>query len=199
MVLSELQVAVYALTKRPDKVAETIQAIQNAILKLHTQDFYPKDIIETGVSFGTASILQDFDKSIFPRWRAVSYIQPVDGTSFDISGDQLVEITPKFSVDDYDVFKNNVYYEAGQYLKLRTSPAFQYFIVGYYALPDISTITNPTLVDWVPALYPFAVVYEAAAIIFKSIGFVDQEKSMRELAAGEAGRLGISSILATGS
>lgn len=189
---------VYNLTKRPDKVTETISALKNAILKRHTQDFWSKDIVETGIVFSApASTVQSLAyKTLFPLWRAVSYIQPLDGSTFIPSGDQLEEINPRFAVDDYDVYKNGVWYEAGQVIQIRTLSAFQYYGIGYYQFPDISsTVPNTT---WIMADYPYSLIYEAAAIIFKGIGFIDQEKSMRELSGEQAAYITLSNTQASG-
>ena len=198
MTLSELLTEVYGITKRPDLVTTTTSAIKNAIVKMHTKDFYSKDIVETGVAFASSLTLQTLAyKTLFPLWRAVSYIQPLSSTSpFDPVGLQLDQINPQFGIDDYWVFKDNVYYEAGLNLKIRTNPAAQYFNIGYYAFPNIGSTAD--YFTWITQDFPYSVVFDAAAMIFKSIGFAEQEASMRTLVGEQMKLIDISNIQATG-
>lgn len=198
MTLTELLTEVYNLTKRPDKVSESTGALKAALLKMHAKDYYSKDIVETGVAFDTQSQFQSFSyKTLFPLWRSVSYIQPLDQVTFLPSGDILTEINPQFTVDDYDVYKDGVYYEAGLTLQMRMIAAFQYFGVGYYSFPDISSSSQ--LQTWIAQDFPWALIYDASATIFKAIGFAEQEKSMRDLSAEQAQLITISNVKATGS
>src|SRR5258708_7651716 len=141
MTLSELLNEVYGITKRPDLVTTTTSAIKNAILKMHTKDFYSKDITETIVAFASELTIQSLSyKTLFPLWRAVSYIQPLSLNSpYDSVGLPLDQINPQFGIDDYYQPKENVYYEAGLVLQLRTLPACKYFAIGYYAFPNIGS------------------------------------------------------------
>ena len=196
MILSDLILNTYAITKRPDKVAETLGALQNALLKMHTRDFYSKDIVESGVAFDASATLQSLlYKSLFPLWRAVSYVQPVSLTAgvYTPSGTTLKQVNPQFTYDDYEIAKDNVYYEAGQVLQLRTYPAFQYYIIGFYQFPDIVGMQS-----WITQDYPFSVIYDAAATIFKSVGFLEQEASMRALVNEQVSLVQMSNVQATG-
>lgn len=197
MTLTEMLNEVYIITKRPDKVTDSTSALKAALFKMHSKDFYSKDIIEIGVAFDTSSQFQSFAyKTLFPLWRAVSYIQPMDSITGLPSGDPLVQINPQFTVDDYDVYKDGVYYEAGLTLQMRMTAAFQYFGIGYYQYPDISSTSQ--LTTWIAQDFPWALIYDAAAMIFKSIGFTDQEASMRGLVQEQMRLIDISSIQATG-
>lgn len=201
MLLTDMQNEVYLLTKRPDKVNETLSALRTALLKCHTQDFFTKDILETGIAFTASSTQQSFTyKALIPLWRALSYIQPLSldsGTGlYGPQGKPLEEIAATNILDQYDYYKDNVYYEAGQVLQIRTNPAFQYFQVGAYLFPDVSV--GSSLQSWVTADYPYAVIYDAAATIFRSIGFVEQMKELQAMAAELRGLIITSNILATG-
>ena len=56
-VFSDLLSDVYAVTNRPDLVADTKLAVRTATLKAHRSDFYPKDLFETGLTFSTPALL----------------------------------------------------------------------------------------------------------------------------------------------
>lgn len=184
---------VYALTKRPDLVAETTYAIKAATLKAHKSDFYPKDIVETGVAFETSSYLQTLaHKELFPLWRAVAYARkatPADvGAFFEV-------LTPQDILDSYGVEKTNICYLAGSSFQFRSSDNFQYILLGYYSDPVI----DPELYSsWIAQEQSPLIVYDAAATIFKTIGYDEQNAAYRDMVSTEIALLKQNNILAEG-
>lgn len=171
MNLTELQTEVYAITNRPDLADRTLSAIRAATLKLHQADYFYKDLKESPIVFLTEDYLQQLDyRTVFPQWRALSYLRrtTVDGLQ---SGDFFTVKTPANIVDEYKQNKPNVCYVAGEVLQVRSAVAFQYALLGYYENPNI---TLAGYKSWIALDHPFAIVYTAAAQIFKSIG-KDQE------------------------
>lgn len=205
MTLTELTTAVYAITNRPDLVNETWVAIQSATLKAHQSDYYWKDIFETGLSFDTADYNQSFQyRQVIPLWRSSKYIRkfpnsaelnlaaqatnvnqlfavysnPVsgvpgfDGTNVATQDLKLIEIE-NFR-DYFHLQKLDVYYMAGQNLQIRTHNQEQNYLLGCYLNPDITTAGYNS---WIALDHPFAIIFEAAAQVFKMIG-KDDESSM---------------------
>jgi hypothetical protein len=62
----------------------------------------------------------------------------------------------------------------------------QYFAVGYYKNPDV---TVSGFSSWIAKDHPFAITYEATAIIFKTIGYDKQVPIYRGMVAEEMQRL----------
>ena len=83
------------------------------------------------------------------------------------NGDFFTVMSPTNVIDDYKTNVPNVCYVAGAVLQVRSAVSFQYALLGYYENPDI-TISGYS--SWVALDHPFAIVYAAAANIFKSIG-----------------------------
>ena len=192
MNFSQLQAEVIMLTKRPDLAALTASAVKAATLKMHQSDFYSKDLFETGISFDSADYLQSFEyKTVIPRWRALKFIRRVNSTSFEPYGPSLSVIAPESFMDSYSILKENVVYEAGQVLKIRTVDASQYFLVGCYLDPDI---TDSSYSSWIAQNFPYSIVYDAAATVFKSIGFSEMEASMRTLVGEQLALIKISNL-----
>lgn len=170
---TELCEDVYTLTKRPDLVAETKLAVKAATLKAHQVDDFYKDIREEGVSFSLADYLQSLEyRSIFPRFRKVKYIRKSDVSGN--AGSFLSPITPTSALDAYGSHKADVFYGAGELIQLRSSTEFQYIFFGFYENPDL---TEASFNSWVALDHPYAIVYEAAATIYKMIG-QDEQASM---------------------
>jgi hypothetical protein len=198
MNLTELQSEVLLLTKRPDLAALTLSAIKASTLKMHQADYYPKDLYEVGIAFDSAEVLQSLQyKIVFPRWRALKYIRRVDATATPpvAYGPSLEVITPEQILDGYGYQRNEVCYEAGQILQIRLASPHQYFSVGCYLHPDVATETYSS---WIAADFPYSIVYDAAATVFKTIGFSEQESSMRTLVNEQIALIKISNIQAVG-
>lgn len=196
--LTSLVAAVITLTNRPDLVGATTLAVKNATLKAHNTDFYYKDIFETGVQFDISLTQQSLEyKTLIPRWRAVKYVRKYlvnpDGTG--IAGDFLNIVTPEDVIDSYQTDRENVFYVAGLELQIRSIDAQQYYLLGCYVRPDI---TDDNYSSWIADEQPMAIVYEAAAIIFKTIGFDEQLAAYKQMVADEYAQLKITNVVANG-
>lgn len=179
--LSAVMADVYLLTERPDLVEATRMAVKNATLKLHSSDFFFKDLYETGVLFDEAKYIQKLSiKELVPTFRAVHYLRK---TAVDYSAeagyvgsDFLESVHPLLSKDDYGKDRLNVYYQAGTAINIRSSTAEQRFLLGVYTYPELS---DELYESWVAREYKEAIVYDAAATVFKGIGFDEQAAQFR--------------------
>ena len=179
---AELVQEVYDLTKRPDLVAETESAVRAATIKAHQTDFYSKDIFETGVSFDSADYTQSLDYiTLITNFRALSYLRRVESAT-DTDGTFFNIITPHDVLDSYGQSKTNIAYVAGRVLEIRASVEFQYMLMGCYVNP---IVRSGAYVSWVSEQHPYAIIREAARVIFKSIGFDEQSRAYEILVAEE--------------
>jgi hypothetical protein len=195
MTLTELQQEVYTLTNRSDLVAETLAAVRAATLKIHHSDFYDRDLFETGISFVNPLYLQQIDyKFLVPRYRALKYIRKTDASGQE-NGTLFTVITPDSVLDDYKLNRTDVCYLAGSVIQLRSSTQVQYCLFGCYRHPDI-TVTHYD--SWVATDYPFSIIYEAAATVFKMIGDTDQFAAYTRLADIQLAEVRLSNIQANG-
>lgn len=193
--LTDLVNEVYAITNRPDLVAETASAVKAATLKAHQSDFYYKDILEIPVEFPTTDYIQSLEyRAIIPRYRALSYIRVTDSACID-TGPFLAICTPHETIDDYGLNKTNIAYVAGQVIQLRAAVQFQYIFLGCYIHPSI---TEAAYDSWISDEHPYAIIFDAAATIFKMIGFDEQVKVYRDMVNEQLAELKISNIQAEG-
>jgi hypothetical protein len=191
MTLTELITEVYELTNRSDLVAETLSAIKAATLKAHRTDFYSKDIYETGISFDAANYKQSLDYvSLFSNFRAFKYLRKSTGATDD-SGIFFTVITPEEVLDSYGINRTDIAYVAGRVLEIRSSTEFQYALLGCYVLPIVTTAGYSS---WVAEQNPFAIIYEACRVIFKSIGYDEQSNTFTRLVAEEYELLKLSAL-----
>jgi hypothetical protein len=223
MQYSDLINAVYALTNRPDRVTETANAVQAATLWAHHSDFYYKDLVEVPATFQTLAYLQQIPLSFFSQFRALKYIRkyypgtswnnppaqdqspnnlpPLYGMYYD-PGPNLPDgrffkiITPEETLDSYFINKIDVGYIAGQIVQLRSGDQFQYALCGYYAHPNV-TPTGYT--SWIAQEFPWVIAYKAASVVFKTIGYDEQNQQYQQLCQEEVAMLQASNIIAVGS
>jgi len=191
---TELCADVYTITNRPDLVNETKLAVRAATLKAHQQDFFYKDILETGVSFSTADYVQSLEyRTIFPRYRALKYIRKCDAAG--TPGDTLSIITPAQFLDRYGYQKQDICYAAGEVIQIKSSTQLQYILFGCYINPDVNEATYNS---WIALDHPFAIVYEAAAVVYKGIGQDEQATLYNKLCAEQYAFIKSSNIEAEG-
>lgn len=219
---ADLVAAVYDLTDRPDRVNETAQAIAAATLRAHHSDYYYKDLVEVPAQFASLAYLQQIPLSFFSRFRSLKYIRkyypgtgpnnpptqdqspsnlpPLYGTYYD-PGANLPDgrffkiLTPDNVLDSYYINKVDVAYIAGQTIQIRSADYFQYALTGYYQHPDI---TQDTYSSWIANENPYCIVYAAAAIVFKTIGYDEQNAQYNQLMQEEIIMLQMSNVQAEG-
>jgi hypothetical protein len=197
--LSSLVAEVYLLTNREDLEGETILAVRAATLKAHGSDDYIFDLQENSIQFDTSDYFQSLDiKSVFPLWRKARYLRIYDNTQYTGGPSDFVRyVEPEKVVDEFGANRTNIFYQAGSALQIRTANAAQYFLIGYYKNPDV---TLEGYDSWIAdSMFRMAIVYEAAAIIFKTIGLDDQTVTYRGMVAEQLRLLTQNAITGIGS
>lgn len=182
MTFNELLQEVYALTNRPDLVAESKSAIKAATIKAHHSDYYAKDLYETGIQFDVEALRQSLDyPSIITNYRTLSYVRRVVDEN-DADGQPFTIATPAELMDSYGYNRTDIAYIAGRVLEIRSSVAFTKILLGCYVTP---IVTEELYSSWVAELQPYAIIYEACRVIFTTIGYQEQSASYRALVAEE--------------
>lgn len=160
--------AVYTITNRPDLVAETQQAVKSATLQLHRQDYFYKDLFETALQFSTSDYIQNIDyRLLFPRYRSLRYLRKFDptGLTLDNGVGILFKIkTPDQVLDSYGEQVTDMAYIAGSLIQIKSSTLIQYALIGVFLNPIVAT--PETYSSWISDEAFYAVVYQAASIVF---------------------------------
>lgn len=191
MTFDELKEEVFLITNRRDLVAETESVIKAATLKAHKSDFYSKDIFETGVEFTVPAFRHSFDYITFiSNFRALKYFRRVENENDDV-GRFLTIITPEEVLDSYGVNKNDIAYVAGRVLEIRSSISFSKGLLGAYVLP---IVRKEAYDSWMAEQFPFVIIYEAARVLFKAIGYDEQSATFTQLVAEEFNLLKLSAL-----
>jgi hypothetical protein len=166
---------VYTVTNRPDLIAETKLAVKQATLKLHQVDYFPKDLVETGIAWTPAAFIQSLAyRTLIPRWRSFKYLRKY---SDQTPGEFFSLLSPDETLDRYGINRENICYLAGDQLEIRSNTEDTHMLLSCYVHPDI---TETGFTSWIAIEHPYAIVYEAAASIFKMIGFDEQAAYMKQ-------------------
>lgn len=182
MTLDEMIQEVYNLTNRPDLVAATKSAVKAATVKAHITDFYSKDIAETGVAFEEPAYIHSLDyNSVIPRFRSLKYFRRVKDEN-DREGVFLEVVTPEEVLDAYSQGRTDICYVAGNILEMRASVEFSKALMGAYVYPNVTDLHYSS---WIADNHTFAIVYEAARVIFKTIGYDEEAATYNQLVAEE--------------
>lgn len=193
MNFSELVSEVLLIVKRPDLQPRIESAVRAATLKMHQSDFFYPDLVEVPVQFTNADTLQNFlPTDIVPNFRKVKYIRMWQGDVDGSPGRFLTPIQIENSLDGYGYMKENVFYMAGQLLQLRATDPIKRVLFGCYVHPIVTPVASYK--SWIADNYPYAIIYEAARTVFRSISYQEQANEYAGLTAEILREIQISSV-----
>lgn len=196
MNFAELCDEVILLTGRPELRTLVESYVRAATLKAHQKDFFYRDIQEYGIEFPDQEHITSFKPlDLIDRFRKPAYLRE---WIFDASDIQQGRAGKKYDVimtdnarDAYGYLKSDVYYLAGDLLQIRSSTPLTHALFGAYVLPDI---TPGGYSSWVATEYPYAIIHEAARVVFRSIGANERSTLQEDLVNDWYGILTINSI-----
>lgn len=177
MLLSGLIDEVYTETNRPDLIAETSSAVRAATLLVHHSDFYSRDLFETGIKFDTAAYQQSLEVGIIPQYRKIKYLRKYDNIG-SVPGSFLTILTSAELLDSYGVNKENVAYEAGSAINMRSNTLLEYMLLGAYVSPFVTSLNFNS---WIADNYPWTIIYKAASTVSTSVGNLERANSSKKL------------------
>lgn len=198
MNFNELANEVLSIVKRPDLVSRIESAVRAATLKAHKQDYFFRDLVETGVQFTEPLCVQSFlPTEIFGiNFRKIKYVRywnyDAADTNLGLAGKFLDAIDIENAIDQYGYTKSDVFYLAGQLTQIRTSSPLSHCLVGAYINPTVAT--QETFKSWIAEQYPYAIVYEACRQIFNQVGKASDSRDMLANVVEEYSQLKLDSV-----
>jgi hypothetical protein len=74
-------------------------------------------------------------------------------------------------LDTYGYEKQNIWYQAGNQINMKSNTAFQFATIGYYKYPniDITGDGQPNFQSWIANELPFVIIYRACASVHAKI------------------------------
>lgn len=182
MTYAEILAEVTTLTDRPDMASEIATMIKAATLRMHHSDYYSRDLTSATIDLGSEGYAFSFSAgATFTRYRALHYLRKYDNATAT-AGALLKNLDlgkdAKGLFDAYGVEKNDVWYNAGANIVLRSSSSLRYLLAGWYQNPITDTATYSS---WIADLVPHAIIFDACSLIFQTIGQQDQARKYDNL------------------
>lgn len=193
---AELVQSVVVLTGRDELVPQIQYAIAKATLKLHSADLWNRDLVEkiVGVPSTFAPRYMIDIRSEFPRFRKIQYLNGYDVTSKTVTC-ELQQRSPISIGDNYGRIVNQVYYLSGDMITIRSVIALTNVLAGFWALPPVD---NANYKSWIADVAPYAIIDEASAEIFGSVGDDEEAARRRKMFEPNVALIRVSDIEAAG-
>lgn len=176
MNFQEMVDSVVQITKRPERVPQIQLALAKATIKFHAADFWMQDRME--IRIAPAAIdgqrVELMISSQLPGFRKLSYLYGYDDQTDPTMPrvmNQFQEREPVDIRDGYGIRQLDVCYQAGDTITCWCSAVPPKFLVGYYALPNVSPDKYKS---WIATMLGYVIVDEACVEIFGSIGDADE-------------------------
>lgn len=165
---------IIALTARPDLVAETELALRSATRSIHNRAHFPRDAVTALVKLPNPAYQVAIDIQVtFPRFRAASTVRALD-VEFNPMQQPEIELVEMGDIYDpiYRILRNDIAYQAGTTLNVRSSVAASGYLVEYFASPSVAPEEYNS---WIAQLAPDSIIYQAASIVAGTNG--NEEKA----------------------
>jgi hypothetical protein len=169
MIYSELYDQVIAKTNRPELSRETQIAIRQATLKMHSLEWFTKDLANATIVFPTVGTLLTLPISTnLLRCRRVLQVLQ-DGEPLEYL--QANEVFAKSGAQH-----NNSWWAIGDSLVIRTQGYNKTFSVSWFVSP---LVDSPLVYNsWIAEAHPYAIIDEAARIIAEMTGRAELAASL---------------------
>ena len=194
MNFDELCSEVATLTRRPDLINTRIPAaVKAAILKAHQSDFFYRDLREVSIEFTTPAYIQNFDPAaLIPKYRKAKYIRQWNGDADGAGGLVYEAVQIEHLFDGYGDERVNVFYQAGKVLQIKSATPVDKILFGCYILPSLDS--DDADFSWIATAFPYAIVYDAARVVFRGIGLAQEANDFDRLTAEQYINLKMSNV-----
>lgn len=167
MTLGEMRSWVLRTIGRPEKLQDSIDAINSAIEYATAKGDYAADLVEGSLVLSSSVYVHAISiPTEFPRFRKAKYFRP-DGYSVYLkwrdSSRIFVEKAPGVGQELLDVW-----YRAGDQIMMKLSVLQSSLHYGYYAYP--ARLTDTTDEHWMLEQIPSAIHAYACALLYEDMG-----------------------------
>lgn len=172
MQFQEIYNRVVELTDHPELVKETEQAILRSTLRMHSIDWFQRDLKVIGLN-ATGGRTAQISVSSFPRLRKIKWIQANTNNNFSWP----VKLgTEEGLINQHKNYDKDVAFNLGAVISIRCSKEFSGLTVAYYEFPRNE---KDDYSSWISELYPYAIIDDAAATVLYLTGDNEQGAALR--------------------
>jgi hypothetical protein len=172
---AEMITAVTDITKRPELVTLTKQAVRQATLRAHHTDFFPRDRDSAVLTYTPSSTASFIDipgiYAAIPQLRTPEFLQSEDvSTQAPTENLEFLNSFKDFW-DDQGIRKLSVFTQQGESLRCSFASATGRARLWYYLNPVVS---DAAYSSWIANAHIEEVAQWAAGIIWARTGFTEQ-------------------------
>jgi hypothetical protein len=166
-------------------MCETQVAIRQATLKMHSLEYFARDMATAEIRFPAASPSLSLPiASNLLRCRKVFQVAQ--------NGQELEHIQANDIFTSSALKRVNAWWAVGDSLVLRTNGASAVFSVSWFVAPQVDPI--PSYNSWIAEAHPYAIIDEAARVVAELTGRAELAASL----ARNVGSLPLNGALASG-
>jgi len=189
MVFDEIYLKVLEDFKRPDREAQIKTKIKEAIHTAHTADRFQRDtvgFVTPELTCGGVTQCYSIDTDLaLTNYRDIVSVQMYDDT-VGMAGLELpLEDFPGASMDAFGIKKIPLVTQLGSNLQIRLGDNVGYtrkFYIQFLAFP---VLTNPVPECWIMRNYPYLIINQALAVLFRATGNAEQASAKGAEAAAQ--------------
>lgn len=180
MTYADLFAEIKLLSKRGDVDDKIAIYLRQTTMRAHRLDLFWRDIVEVNLTFASSQSVTLDVSSQLTRFRQIDYLRYYDPLTGNL-GTFLKMIAPSEILDDYNFYREDVWYMAGTNMQIRFLTVTAGARLAYFQNPDVNPLTyNSWIMDELPdllvqgtlaALYNGTGKQEEARAINKLVGF----------------------------
>lgn len=173
-----------------DRIPEAVAASTRT---MHNKDYFFRDLATADLDLGQTAYIQLLDTAGLPFYRNMAYVRKWDpslnsyaldptilppdwlsGTngalwSANQASGYLRPMDPDMLFDSYGYQKQDVMYQSGSVVQMKSSTPFRWAKVGWFVFPNTRWRTGQYN-SWIADIYPDAIINHAVSFVFASTG-----------------------------
>jgi len=161
MNFTEAVAEVLRITKRPDKLDSIRREVNAAINFCCIEGNFARDMDEGSFVVDPALYAQSLPLSGFTRWRKFAYIKSPGCKGY------IEQRDPQKVFENHQEARD-VYYVAGDEVKLSLCKLTSSLLIGYFRYPPTLTDASPNF--WLLEVSPYMIIAKATASIYSDVG-----------------------------
>ena len=178
MIFDDIYARVQEDFRRPDKESQVRTKIREAIHSAHNADRFQMDaigIVTSSLVCGGVTNCYAIDTStVLPNFRDLISVQLYDETSGLASTEVELEDFPQATIDIYKLPRIPTVTQLGNSIQVKlgdTAGTSRKFYIQYLTFPVIS---DPVPESWIMRNYPFLIINDALARLYRTTGNAEQ-------------------------
>lgn len=181
MTYAELLAEIKLLSRRADIDDKIAIALRMTTLRAHRSDYFWRDLVEVNAAFGLANIVTVDTSTALTRFRQISYVQYLELSTGNV-GSMLDETDPATVLDEYNYFKTDCWYMAGNNLQINFAYQTTGARIGYWQNPNVTTGGYNS---WIKDDLPDLLVQGSLAYIYNMTGKQEEAKAINRMCGFE--------------